>query len=142
MYILVRNFLTFPKYQRQKFWSKFEFKFFNPTPPEEGGIKNEVIEKLARELTLQNMIFQTHKNKAKSKRWALYLQNWASYMTFCELTQGKISFSLDFQILQSLSFFDISTKFCVCELNFYIGPTSIQQPGVQHNSFIDFLGEL
>ena len=67
MYILVRNFLTFPKYQRQKCWSKFEFKIVNLSPGG-GGYKNEVIEKLARELTLQNMIFQTHKNKAKSKR--------------------------------------------------------------------------
>ena len=41
---------------------------FNPTHPREGGIKNEVIEKLVRELTLQNIIFKTHKDKDKYKR--------------------------------------------------------------------------
>ena len=48
--------------------TKFEFKFLNPTPFWEGGIKNEVIEKSLRELKLQNMNFRTHKNKTKSKR--------------------------------------------------------------------------
>ena len=41
---------------------------FNPTPPGEGGMKNEVIKKSIGELKLQNMIFRTHKNKTKSKR--------------------------------------------------------------------------
>ena len=33
-----RNFLTFPKYQKQKKIEKFEFHFFNPTP-QGGGVK-------------------------------------------------------------------------------------------------------
>ena len=41
---------------------------FNPPPLGEGGIKNEVIEKLVGELKLQNMIFRTHNKKTKSKR--------------------------------------------------------------------------
>ena len=41
---------------------------FNPTPPGEGGIKNEVIEKFVGEFGLLNMIFRTRHNKTKSKR--------------------------------------------------------------------------
>ena len=32
LYVVIQNFLTFPKYQKQKFWKKIEFKFFPPTP--------------------------------------------------------------------------------------------------------------
>ena len=34
----IRNILTFPKFQKQKKIEKFEFHFFNPTPPG-GGCK-------------------------------------------------------------------------------------------------------
>ena len=71
----------------EKIWVQI----FNPTHPGEGGIKNEVIEKLVGELKLQNMIFRTYKNKTKSKIWALYLKNWASYAYFYEASQGEIS---------------------------------------------------
>ena len=30
--IMIRNCLTFPKYQKRKFWKIFKFKFFTPTP--------------------------------------------------------------------------------------------------------------
>ena len=59
---------TFPKYQKQKFWTQFEFKFFNPTPSWRGGIKIEVIENLVRDPMLLNMIFKATKNKNKSRR--------------------------------------------------------------------------
>ena len=42
---------------------KILVQIFNPTLHGEGGIKNEAIEKLVTERTLQNMIFVTHKNK-------------------------------------------------------------------------------
>ena len=75
---MIWNFLTFPKYWKQKFWKKIELKFLT-LPPGEKGIKNEVIEKLVGELKLQNMIFRTHNNKTKSqKRSALFLTNWGS----------------------------------------------------------------
>ena len=32
------NFLTFPKYQKQKFWKNSNYDFFTPTPSE-GGTK-------------------------------------------------------------------------------------------------------
>ena len=76
------NFLTFPKYQKQKFWTQFEFKFFNPTPSWRGGIKIEVIEKLVRDPMLLNMISKANKNKNKSRRWVVYLKNCVSYRTF------------------------------------------------------------
>ena len=51
-----------------KILEKILVQIFNPTPHGEGGIKNEVIEKLVGELKLLNMIFRTHNNKNKSKR--------------------------------------------------------------------------
>ena len=32
MHIIIWNFVTFPKYQKQKFWKKFEFKFLTLPP--------------------------------------------------------------------------------------------------------------
>ena len=61
---------------------KILVQIFYPTPPWEGGIKNEVIEKLVGGLKLQNMNFRTHTNKTKSKIWALYLKHWGSYRIF------------------------------------------------------------
>ena len=76
------NFLTFQKYQKQKFWTTFVFKFFNPTPSWRMGIKIEVIKKLVRDPMLLNMIFKANKNKNKSRRWVVYLKNCVSYRTF------------------------------------------------------------
>ena len=38
MQIVIQNFLTFPKYQKQKFWKNLNSNFFTP-PPSEGGTK-------------------------------------------------------------------------------------------------------
>ena len=70
----------------EKIWAQI----LNPTPPGKGGIKNEVIEKLVGELKLQNMIFRTHNNKTKFKRWALYIKNWARYKHFSNSTYGYL----------------------------------------------------
>ena len=89
------------------------FFFTFQLPFKEGGIKNEAIEKLVRELKLQNMIFKAHKNKAKSKRWALYLENWASYGTFCDATWGENLYQARFSNLKiSVSFWDLGPIFC------------------------------
>ena len=66
MAIFIWNFLTFPEYQKWKFWTKFEFKYLT-LPPWGGGIKIEAIEKLVVESTLQNMNFKTHENKKNPK---------------------------------------------------------------------------
>ena len=36
MHILHQSFLTFPKYQKQKFWTKFEFEFLTLPPAGRG----------------------------------------------------------------------------------------------------------
>ena len=59
-------FLTSPKYQKQKFWTQFEFKFFNPT-------LIEVDKKLVRDPMLPNMIFKANENKNKSHTYFLIL---------------------------------------------------------------------
>ena len=38
MHLVIQNFLTFPKYQKQKFWKNLNSNFFTP-PPSEGGTK-------------------------------------------------------------------------------------------------------
>ena len=53
--------------------------------------------------------------------------------------EAKISVKQDFQISKFWSCFEILVMFFASELNSYRGPTSIQQHGVSHNSFIDFL---
>ena len=40
MHVVIQNFLTFPKYQKQNFWKKFNSNFF-PPPPSEGGTKKQ-----------------------------------------------------------------------------------------------------
>ena len=107
------NFLTFPKYQKQKFWTQFEFKFFNPTPSWRGGIKIEVIKKLVRDPMLLNMIFKATKNKNKSRRWVVYLKNWASYGDFCESSRTKSQFLKNSNLKISLSFLDYALNFCM-----------------------------
>ena len=84
------NFLTFPKYKKTKFWTNFEFKFL-PQPPSEGVLKKWKFSILVIEPKLQNMIYRTHKKRNKSKIWALYLKNWASYGNFCKSRVGEIS---------------------------------------------------
>ena len=89
-----------------------------------GGIKNGVIVKIFGELELQNTIFTVHKNKFKSKSWDLYLQNWASYMSFREATWGENLYQArisNFKI--SVSFWDLGPIFW----DSYIGPTSNPQ---------------
>ena len=118
------NFLTFPKYQKQKFWTQFDFKFFNPTPSWRGGIKIEVIKKLVRDTMLLNMIFKATKNKNKSRRWVVYLKNWANYGDFCESSRAKSHFLKKIQISKSRSVFEIRLWIFACDLNIYIGPNS------------------
>ena len=93
--------------------------------PSEGGTKKWKIQKLILEPKSQNMICCRHKNKTKSKRWALNLENWASYGYFLEPSRGEISISSNFQISKSQPNFEISTRFFSCELIFDIGLTSI-----------------
>ena len=38
MHLVIQNFVTFPKYQKQKFWKNLNSNFFTP-PPSEGGTK-------------------------------------------------------------------------------------------------------
>ena len=55
-------------FMSQKFWTQFEFEFFNPTPSCRGGIKIEVIKILVGGPMLLNMIFKANENKNKSRR--------------------------------------------------------------------------
>ena len=61
---------------------KIWVQMFNPTPPGEGDIKNELIEKIVGELKLQNMNFWPHKNSTKSKRGALFLKKMSKLQNF------------------------------------------------------------
>ena len=85
------------------------------------------------ELKLQNMIFKAHKNKAKSKRWALYLENWVSYDTFCVATWGENLYQTRFSNLKiSVSFWDLGPIFCkwaqfLVRSNFYIATWGLTQ---------------
>ena len=82
---------------------------------------------------LQNMIFKAHKNKAKSKRWALYLENWASYDTFRVATWGENLYQTRFSNLKiSVSFWDLGPIFCkwaqfLVRSNFYIATWGLTQ---------------
>ena len=62
---MIQNFLTFPRYQKQL------IKHFS-LHPLEGGSEKLVL----------NMTFLNLQSWEKSKRWALYLKNWASYGYF------------------------------------------------------------
>ena len=103
--------MTFPKYRKQKFLTKFEFKFFNPTPSWRGGIKIEVIKKLVRDPMLLNMIFKANKNKNKSRRWVVYLKNWASYSDFCESSRTKSQFLKEIKSQNLYQFLRLSSEF-------------------------------
>ena len=96
-------------------------------------MKNGVIEKVVGEVKLQNMIFKADKNKAKSKRWALYLENWASYVTFRVASWGKNLYQARFSNLKiSVSFWDLGPIFCkwaqfLVRSNFYIATWGLTQ---------------
>ena len=68
MYLLIWNFLAFPKYQKQKFWKNLNCKFVTPIP------------RLVVESRLQNMIFRANKKRTKSKRWPLYLKSYRNFV--------------------------------------------------------------
>ena len=111
MHTLIWNFLTFYKHQKQKFWQNLNFNFL-PPPPLKGVLKEWNFRKLIVEHNLQNMIFKTHKMRTKSKRWALYLQNWASYANFRVSTKGKNLVISKFTNLNiSFNFWDFSPNF-------------------------------
>ena len=55
MQIVIQNFLTFAKCQKQKNWKNFNSNFFT-TPPSEGGTKKRKNLKLVLEPKLLNMI--------------------------------------------------------------------------------------
>ena len=133
MYMLVWNFLTFLIYQKPKFWRKKKSDFFSPPPPRRGVLKKWKFWKVVGEPKLQNMIFKAHKNKAKSKRWALYLENWASYDTFRVATWGENLYQTRFSNLKiSVSFWDLGPIFCkwaqfLVRSNFYIATWGLTQ---------------
>ena len=87
------NFLIFLNIKNKNFEKKFELWFF-PQPLWRGVLKKDLFETLV--LELQNMIFRTHKKRAKSKRWPLYLKNWASNGNFLRSRYNKISLSQNF----------------------------------------------
>ena len=107
---MIKTFWLFLNNKDKKFGQNFTSNFL-PFPPGEGGIKIEVVENIFVEPKLLNMNFETHKNKTKSKRWALYLKIWVSYGNFCETRLGKISISQNFEI--SLNFLDFCPIFCM-----------------------------
>ena len=47
MHVVIPNFLTFPKYQKQKCWQNLNSDFL-PRPPSEGDIKKMKILRIAR----------------------------------------------------------------------------------------------
>ena len=98
------NFLTFPKYKKQKFWTQFEFKISNPT-------QIEVIKKRVRDPMLLNMIFKANKNKNKSRRWVVYLKNWASYGDFRESSRTKSQFLKKFKSQNLAQFLRLGFEF-------------------------------
>ena len=122
--MLVWNFLTFLIYQKPKFWRE-EKSDFLPQPPSEGGTKKMKILKGGRRAKVAN--------KAKSKRWALYLENWASYDTFRVATWGENLYQTRFSNLKiSVSFWDLGPIFCkwaqfLDRSNFYIATWGLTQ---------------
>ena len=80
----------------------------------------------------------THNDKNKSRRWALYLKNWGSYMNFCESSWGKISFLPNFQISKSHSVFEIWTWFFVWEVQ-SLNSNLSHTPGLRGLSGMEWL---
>ena len=104
--VFILNFLTFSKYKKTKFRQILNQNLL-PQPPSEGVLKKWKFSKLVIEPKLLNMIYRTHKKRNKSKIWALYLKNWASYGNFCESRKDKISETQIFQISISRWIFEI-----------------------------------
>ena len=113
---------------------------FNPNPPRRGVLKKWFFYKLVVEPKLQNSICRTHKEMAKSKRWALYLKNWVSYGDFRRSRYDKISLSPNFQMSISHWNFEIGGQFFACDHNFYRFQNNFLQHKVSRRSFIDFQG--
>ena len=89
---------------------------FCTTPPWRGVLKKLNLKKLVVEHNLLTMIFDSHKMRTKSKRWALYLKNWASYANFHVSTKGKNL------IISKFSNISISLNFWYFSLNFGMWP--------------------
>ena len=108
---------------------KISVQIFKPTPPGEGGIKNEVIEKSLRELKLQNMNFRTHKNKTKSK-------NLANYRIFCESSQAKSQFCQFFKSQNLIQFLRFRSNLHVSSISISLPhtPTPFSMLGLMHTS--------
>ena len=125
--------LDFSYISKTKILKKKKIRFFYPTPPRRGVLKKWKFWKVVGEPKLQNMIFKAHKNKAKSKRWALYLENWASYDTFRDATWGENLYQTRFSNLKiSVSFWDLGPIFCkwaqfLVRSNFYIATWGLTQ---------------
>ena len=118
--------MTFCKHQKQIFLKNFNFNFY-PYPSWRGVLKKWNSYKLVVEHNLLNMIFQSHKMRTKSKRWALYLKNWASYANFHVSTKGKN------RIISKFTNLNISFNFWDCSQNFgmsKVTPSMISQGGV------------
>ena len=49
---------------------------------------------------MQNMLFKAHRDKAKSKREFMYLENRASYLDFCKAIRQNLKFSKKFNLAQ------------------------------------------
>ena len=74
-------------------WRKEQRKWFKHNIDLMKYLKNELNEKLVRELKLKNLIFWTHKNMLKSKRWATHLKKFERVTGIsCELSWGKSKF--------------------------------------------------
>ena len=68
---------------------------------------NFVLVRLVVEPKLLNFICRTYKEVTKSRRWALYLKNWASYSNFRGSRYDRILSSQNFQISISHWIFEI-----------------------------------
>ena len=81
------------------------------------------------------MIFESHKMRTKSKRWALYLKNLASYANFHVWTKEKIP------VIWKFSNLNISFIFWDFSINFGMWPLYVRgnkwQYKVQNDSFHD-----
>ena len=63
---------------------------FYPNPPRRGVLKKWKFLRLVVEPKLLNMICRTYKEMTKSRRWTLYLKNWASCSNFRGSRYDKI----------------------------------------------------
>ena len=97
------NFLTFPKYQKQKFWTQFEFKFLNPTG---GGIRKEVIKKFVRGPILQNMILKLIKIRINQEDELFILKIKRVMVIFVNQVGQNLNLLKNSNLKISLSFLD------------------------------------